>query len=222
MKKISEAKLKELKMQRQLYFDGIRYSILMIDMAYKRLYSFLLKVSETRKPSIEDFTSIYQDTWSIIDCAFRLRILIILAPGVNKSNPNVKLFLNRTKKLEVFRHFIQHIDKEIQKLVLLDLSTWGSLSWYKIYDQNHGRIYALKAGSVREKEIIPQVNPFGKKVTPPLDLITLNAANDEICLSNIYYSVSELEKHIKSQLPLADIMADILITLDINTTSSKK
>jgi hypothetical protein len=57
-----------------MFLDGIRYSVQILDLAYRRLQSGLLTLSTQRRPQSDALTSVFLDAWSslmqVIVCGF--------------------------------------------------------------------------------------------------------------------------------------------------------
>ena len=213
----------EIKIRQQIFADGIRYSILMISFAYKRLCELLTLMSDKRGDiNINHFTSVFLDTWFIIDASYRLRQLLVSTPGIKQNTIPIRLFLDRTNTLGNLRNYIQHpyTSKEIDELLRDKQPFWGSIAWFRVYDQDKGRVCTLRAGALYKEENIPFVNPAGKTVTPPVDLIELSIGDKHISISNLMNAINDLRKEVqqqlstKSDLTLPGTMADIFTSMD--------
>ena len=126
-----------------------------------------------------------------MDSSHGLRRLITSIPGIKQNDPKILLFLQRTASIEELRNFIQHANGDIRELAENQKPFWGFLCWFRVFKPYEGRICILRAGSSHQKEEnFPMVNPCGKTVKPPVDLITLHAAGFEVSLTEIARAVA--------------------------------
>jgi hypothetical protein len=200
----------ELNHKQTLYLDGIRYSIEMADLAHTRLRNTLEILtnnaltdgqSSTVSNNHSDVTSAVLDAWSIVDSLYRLRGLLDQAPGFKKKSPALRVVKQNTEATEQLRHAVQHLNQHINRLVSLDLPVWGELSWFVISpDCRSGFSCWLRTGTIFKSMGQPIVNPVGKTIDPPVDLVTLAAHEHSICLSNAMRVVERLTKSIEDQL----------------------
>jgi hypothetical protein len=179
-----------LNVTQMLVLDGISTSIDAINIAYRDLQAELLEFNRTmdqhRPPGRALTVPAVMNAWAIIDAAHRLRLLVPRLRGL-KHGPAVTSFLKSVAPTEPFRHVVQHLDEKIGKLVADGQPVWGSLSWAYI-DGAHAktiRIGLLMPGAARAPMELPMVNPLGKRVAIPIGLVTLSAAGETVCLSDI-------------------------------------
>ncbi len=115
-----------------LFLDGIRYSIEIIDLAFRRLQETIEMISQMENKSDELSPKIVEamsDAWVIIDSAHRLRELVCQFPKLKQKEPNVQLFLRNTEVVENLRNFVQHFRSGIDSFVEKGMPLWGTLSW---------------------------------------------------------------------------------------------
>lgn len=67
--------------------------------------------------------------WSFIDALHRIREIAQGAPGVNAKSPEMRAFLSATNLAEEYRHYIQHLRREVAKDPPNSSPVYGSLSW---------------------------------------------------------------------------------------------
>jgi hypothetical protein len=188
-----------------LFFDGIRYSIEMAALAYARLqrnlYDLTVHCVKTSDKPI-DFTPAILDAWSIVDSVHRLRILLDRTPGMKKQSPGFQVFYRSTNSIKDLRNFIQHLDEETQGLIGQNIPVWGALSWFTMLDPNgkSGFTCTIVAGTLFQNMDSSLINPLGKNVNVPVDLITLTANNNAICLSDVIQHVEKLTRSIERGL----------------------
>ncbi len=193
------------KNKQTLFFDGIRYSIEMTALAFSRLEKTLydLAVSCTSSsPLPMDFTSAILDAWSIVDSVHRLRILLNKTPGLKKQSPGFQIFERNTASIKDLRNFIQHLDEEAQDLAGQNIPVWGVLSWFTMLDpeSKSGFTCTIVAGTIFQTMDGLLVNPLGKEINIPIDLVTLTANNSVICLSDVIRHVEKLTRSMEAGL----------------------
>ena len=184
--------LKESKRRQELFLDGIEFSIDMGEIAYQRLLAALVAHSARSaggKSVNRLFTAaIFLEAWSLVDIVNRLRVLIQHTPGL-KRTPAIVSFLKQTEEILGLRNFIQHLNTEAPEVARAGYPIWGSLSWVwgtvEEVERGEFAIMLLIPGRLARSEGHPMVNPVGKKISPPVDMITLTAAGETVNLSHI-------------------------------------
>lgn len=115
-----------------LFFDGIRYSLHIFDLAATRLALTLDGLSSGKfvhDDLAQHFAEGISDAWLMIDSIHRLRELLLQTPGLKKKILELQLFLRRTSAVESLRHFNQHFRTEIDSFTKIGMPLWGTLSW---------------------------------------------------------------------------------------------
>jgi hypothetical protein len=197
--------------KQKLYFDGIRYCIEMADLAYARLRRTLYELTQSfDKPDPEhleperkhwEFVSAIQDIWSIVDSVQRLRKLLRQCPGIKQRSTGMVLFFKSTKQVEPLRNIIQHLETQINELIERDLPVWGVLTWVTVPNPStfSGYTCSLIAGTLSPGSHL-MINPAGKSILPPIDLITLTAGGNEVCLGHIMSEIEALTRSIEDSM----------------------
>jgi hypothetical protein len=190
--------------KRMLFYDGIRYSVEMADLAHNRLHKTLSEIEPSPtspKSNSRDFASAILDAWSIVDLIHRLRGLLEQTPGIKQNSPALALFMWKTVEVEKLRNSVQHLNQQIHKIANLNLPVWGALSWETRFDPELKSMWTctLVAGTFFER-IDPIILPFGRKFYPPVDLITLQASDCSVCLSDVMRSVEKLVRSLEEYL----------------------
>ena len=67
--------------------------------------------------------------WSFIDSLYRIRQIAQGAPKVNARSPEMRSFLSATRIADEYRHYIQHLRREVAKDPPNSTPVYGSLSW---------------------------------------------------------------------------------------------
>jgi hypothetical protein len=189
-----------------LFLDGILYSVEMSDLAHLRLQRVLLE--RTQRQAEEEpiehqlMSAAFQDAWTIVDSLHRLRGLLAQMPGVKQNSPPLQVFRRQTAIFEDLRNGVQHLNNHIDLLVAQNLPTWGVLSWVAFLDPTarEFRVGAMMAGTVFVGASLPMVNPMGREVAPPIDLITLTAHGHQVNLSAAMTRVEQLVRRMESEL----------------------
>jgi hypothetical protein len=227
-----------LDMSQKLSFNGISYSVEMIELAYFRLRETLFNLTQNQQQFTESHDLVVSalfDAWSIIDSIHRLRSLLLQTRNLKQKSPGVQLFLRRTENVIQLRNTFQHLDQQIKNYQRHQLTVWGSLSWFVISDdRKSGKMCTLIPGTLFAKDGHPLVNPAGKEILPPVDLITLTAAG---CVNNIfseksislsdfykyvYEFIKDIEVGLKEQtkgLPTAANEMLLVATIEFNDTN---
>jgi len=191
--------------QQAFYFDGIRYSLGMIQMANDRLNEALysLTTREWEKEYLSVSTaSVMLDTWSIIDSVHRLRNLIMQAPGIKQKSPELRIFYDKTKGVEYLRNTIQHLRNEAKNFITKNLPSLGILTWVVLHKQNDksASLFSLVAGTIYPNIVYPIVNPLGKRIQSPVDHITIILGNYSICVSDVVEQVDQVKSWMEQTL----------------------
>jgi hypothetical protein len=183
-----------LHIAQMLVLDGISTSIDAIMIAYRDLQAALLEFNRSmdqhRPPSRTLTVPAVMSAWTIIDAAYRLGLIVPRLRGL-KHGPAVKSFLKSVAPVEPFRHVVQHLDARIPELLTNCQSVWGSLSWAYVESSQAGtiRVGLLMPGAARAPLELPLVNPLGKRFEVPIGLVTLSAAGETVCLSDVVLAV---------------------------------
>jgi hypothetical protein len=183
-----------LHIAQMMVLDGITTSIDVITIAYRDLQAALLEchrsMDQRRPPSRATRVSATMNAWTIVDAAHRLGLLVPKLRGL-KHGPAVTSLLKAVAPVEPFRHVVQHLNKEIGQLLTDRQPIWGSLSWAYV-ESAHAktiRIGLLMPGAARAPMELPMVNTAGRQIEIPIGLVTLAAAGETVCLSDIVWAV---------------------------------
>ena len=218
-----------------LFFDGIRFSVQMADLSYNRLRETahrLTNNNEKTDTSRQLITSAFLDAWSIIDSIYRLRSLILQAPGIKQNVPPIQIFKRKTKDVEELRHIIQHLNRELHKRGKEAWPVWGTLNWFTVLDTEKftGCACILVAGSLKHKEVanekVENLIPAGKSSNHPVVNINLKTSGYVISLTELIECVqnviSPLEKELTEQFEeLPHAASDLLIRMVVTHNKPK-
>lgn len=204
-----------LERKQALFIDGIRFTIEMVDASHRHLVWMLEKIATDKSyrdkyPMAEPFSEV----WSIVDSVYRLRSLIRQLPGIKQIDfSQRKIFLEKTKDVERFRHTVQHLDGEINQLAINNEPAWGSLNWFavtKLYaDDNSGKCQRIKTGCwcgmisgsvVISKSykmgVIPQKATLKNKVS----MVSLRSGDNYLSIDDCYKEVVKLKNALEKYI----------------------
>ncbi|MBI4566251.1 MAG: hypothetical protein HY716_16320 [Planctomycetes bacterium] len=105
--------------------DGLHYSFEILDYAYADLYTTCVKIKEDPSAIVPALWR----CWTIVDTIHRIREIAQATPGLSKKAPELVAFLKGTDLAKDYRHYIQHLRKELSKNPVDPFPVWGSLSW---------------------------------------------------------------------------------------------
>jgi hypothetical protein len=215
-----------------LFIDSMRFTFEMIDVAYVRLLYILEQITvDDSFRDLHPMAEAFMEAWSIIDSIHRLRCLIEQAPGIKqKELPQRRIFLDKTKNVEDFRHTIQHLNNDISKLADQNESAWGILTWFAItelYKKDDGSgdsILVVKSGcnclmisgSVVVGKPYTTTLPTEMTFKEKVNLITLKSAGRSLAISDLFEYVVSLKEALENYIErkyseLPDARSDIYI-----------
>jgi len=177
----------------RVFFEAIIFCIRAINISYNRLTSYLEKCTQ-KEP-------IMSVVWSLIDNLYRLECLLVKTPKLKQKENWFQIFIRKLKEVEEFRHVIQHFDREIKNIFLRVQPLLGHLSWVDL-SKDKKEIKLFVPCCVRLYKNLPMVNPVGKKINYRIDLVTYYLLNNEIKLSDIYYSLVKFANEFKNFIEL--------------------
>ena len=189
-------------------FEGIRLTAEMIDSAYQRLVTNLIRFSFN--PCAQELASIgtatlFLDAWSVVDCLNRLRTILAKTPKFKKTLPPLQIYERATKSVVGIRNIVQHLGEEIDRTSTV-WPMWGILSWVAIIDPKAGlcRSCSVIGGRIVSGEH-QLVNPLEKGFAGIVDHVHLAVKTESIELSSAVRSVGPvvnlIERNLYKQLP---------------------
>jgi hypothetical protein len=181
----------ELNRKQAVFLDGIRHAAEMVDLSYTRLVQILTHIADSRTSQEQmmprAFTAAYLDAWAIVDSIDRIRSLIHLLPGhtllpPTDDNPGFRV---KTQTIRDLRNVADHLAQRVDNVIAKKSSALGFLSWFTFNEaKDGGYMCTILPGTAAVGQKSISVNPSGKTLTPPTDLITLAAGEYEACLSD--------------------------------------
>lgn len=145
------------------YLEGLRFCFEMTELAYARLETTLLELSQLpavgvpgsmRSPLI---ALALMDAWSIVDQVDRTRNLLVQLPYLKKrrrASPGMDVFQERTKTIPALRNLVQHMTTELSTPQREHERPWGHLAWMYRTNETPIRLisYQLVTGCSRAGE----------------------------------------------------------------------
>lgn len=130
-----------------LCLDGLRFSFAVCLSSHLRAMQALRSFEpmyETGVPT-DAVAQVIGDIWSVVDSAYRIRLLINSTPLIPKRDPEIRIFMDATTPVESLRHYVQHLNGEIGALPPSAPPLWGGLSW--VSEADPVTCFTLVAGS---------------------------------------------------------------------------
>ncbi len=121
--------------------DGLHYSFEMLYYIHSSLYLNCAKIKSDQSMLIPTLLQ----SWSFIDIVNRIREISLTLPGLSQSDHNLVVFLDSTKLAEEYRHYIQHLRRELLKQIPNPFPVWGSLAWVDTEDSTTSYIVFIGA-----------------------------------------------------------------------------
>ena len=121
-----------LAVRRIKVLDGLFYSFRLLEHHYENLYPACNKVRESPDTAV----AILAGCWGFIDMLHRARELAQLVPGLGRRNAELSLFLRTTGLAEEYRHYMQHLRRELGNTEAHGFPVWGSISWVDPQDES--------------------------------------------------------------------------------------
>lgn len=195
-----------LNRKQMLFLDGIRIAAEIVDLTYSRLVETLCRLADKDSAASRRNSTIIsaiQDTWSIIDSVHRLRSLLQHMPYLKQKASGLQVFYRATSNVEKLRNIVQHLDSEIDNLVLRNEPVWGTIQWLVLVDPARLLIRActIVVGSLFDATH-PMQNPSGKGLRATVDHVILTAGSTSVNLSGVFFAVEKLVKNLERSLEL--------------------
>ena len=191
-----------------LLLDGIRYSLEMSDFAYKFLKDIATDLSirffQQCFKTGDGGTAMVLFAWSIVDSVDRLRNMLRHTRTFNSKEPYIKTFLDKTNIVRELRNKIQHQPGKIDEYIKYDSTIIGVLGWVHLENTSSTRVlsFTFIPGTVFDAKEHSMVNPSGRQLQPPVDLLTLSVNEKVLCLSELFEELKILTQNLESALNL--------------------
>ncbi|MFN7966185.1 MAG: hypothetical protein U0V87_10910 [Acidobacteriota bacterium] len=112
-------------MRRVKVLDGLYYSFRLLEYFHGILYPSCCSI----RSSVTGLVPAIASAWGFIDALHRARQLSQLVPGLGRRHLELRRFLAETELAETYRHYIQHLRRELADESAHDFPVWGSISW---------------------------------------------------------------------------------------------
>lgn len=122
-------------------FDGLNVAFGLIENSYVGLHEECCNLLDKKANPI----NVLSRCWSIIDNTHRVREISQAIPGLSNKNDSLKRFLSKTKEAENYRHYIQHLRRELSKKDIDPFPVWGTISWVDRDDSSLSHMAILGA-----------------------------------------------------------------------------
>lgn len=192
--------------KQQLYLDGLQVSFEYISHVYSRIYE-ALQEWEPKAPVDSNFNRLILDCWVLIDMIKRMRTLLENTPGL-KNNSSLRIFINETKTVPTFRHYIQHLETEAQQVADTGRPIWGTISWSQKYPDGKIIVGMYAPGRVAECKGIPLANPAGRKFFTDIDHIELSIKDKTVNISELVRRVQKFSVYFNDVVKKAEAIGN--------------
>jgi len=187
-----------------LYFDALRLSAEMAGLAFDHLGSLLISVCERESGPVGD-TAVRAilDAYSVIDSVHRFRQLLQVTPRL-EHNAVLKLFLRQSKDVEDLRHIVQHLNRDVDRIVQEGLAALGTLTWLgpSLVSDGPPRSYVLQAGTSYPGQWThgPVIDLWSSLPSGTIADISLATAGCKVNLSSIMKNLGSIVRSLERSL----------------------
>lgn len=133
--------LTSIDLRRLRCWDGLHYSFQMLHLSQESLWQTCCAIPSASSKAVLGLVL----CWNFIDALHRIREIAQATPGLNVKDLEPRIFLEATALTEEYRHYIQHLRKELNKEPPNSFPVWGSLSWVDAADSSKSHIAHLGA-----------------------------------------------------------------------------
>lgn len=186
----------------KVFFDGIRFSIEIADLAYLRLRETLQNVSDVADQAsrANEYVKVVADAWLLVDSLNRLRALCVKAPRIS-ATAYCKKLIQDLAGMKMARNSVQHLDTRIEKIIGRKQPVWGVIGWV-VVDQNPpkgGQVHSFVPGSFRPAEHhLGEID--GTEFEMPIDSITLFDGESTHKLSSLMKATRKFTREVEADL----------------------
>lgn len=105
--------------------DGLHYSFRILEKHYNNLYKTCCEIPNEPSALIDSLIF----AWGFVDALHRINQIAQSVPSLSSKHPEMRAFLDGTGLAKEYRHYIQHLRRELAKNPPNKFPVWGSLSW---------------------------------------------------------------------------------------------
>lgn len=204
--------------KQSVFFDGIRLTAEMIEVAHIRLAASLTEIArpmlivggpDRERPgglATSEVAKVLVDVWSLVNSIDRFRGLVRLFPGAEVHYPDGRDgdVLRQLQPIRDLRNAAQHVAERSDLIVSQQSQSLGEISWVTAFEDGRGEIQTfltchLAPGVVRSStNHLP--NPIGEEIDVPTGCITFNCAGRRADLSELTSVVRKTVKYLEDQV----------------------
>lgn len=117
--------LSKLELKRLRSAEALFYSYELLRLSHESMWPACCAIP---RDNFKLFTAL-ESCWTFIDSLHRIREIAQGAPGINVKSAEMRAFLDVTALAEHYRHYIQHLRREVAKDPPDPSPVYGSISW---------------------------------------------------------------------------------------------
>lgn len=182
---------RELNPKQALFLDGIRHSVEIADLAYRRLRETLTHIGIVESQELDlpaSSTHAFLDAWAMVDAIDRFRMLWQTLPNATPAElpPGAEPLSVVAQPFRDLRNVADHLSQRADLVVAKGGAALGTLTWFTGFKLTPltGWMCTLRPGTLRQTPT-PWRDPITMTVDWPTDRICLAAGGYEANLSTI-------------------------------------
>jgi len=117
--------LNAISLRRILCLDGLHYSFQLLKYYHSGLWETCCQIPLDNTKVISALAA----CWGFVDTLHRIREIAQSLPDLSSKHIEMRAFLSASSLAEEYRHYIQHLRRELAKDPPNPFPVWGSLSW---------------------------------------------------------------------------------------------
>ena len=212
--------LQNLDYKQAILYDGVRFIVESIKVAYDRLLINLQNIATSeghREARI--IAAVLLDAWFIIDSTNRLRKFIDYLPRTisipKKDLPERIIFLRSTQIVEEFRNRFQHLNDHLRTLAQTCDPVLGTLSWFTPNDEPGPEIKTGSTHLVISGSAPPQPKQHelftlsAQRIHYPVGLITLRFGDLSLSLNDTMESIAKVDTALRREMTKRFRLGDV-------------
>jgi hypothetical protein len=202
-----------------LYFDAIFYALQVAKGTHAALHPACCTITDSPASVVLPLTLL----WSFVDSVHRIRDVSQSIPGLSRKNDQLRDFLDATRLVEEYRHYIQHLRGELKSSPPSPHPVWGSLSW--VDNRDASVVHTAVIGSIgRDVQYASCV--FDTRERRWTSLVTLGVGDTAMSIDEVDRACEEFEQFVipwlisHSAIPLAVPVRIPVLTAKIQLTAA--
>jgi hypothetical protein len=117
--------LSQLELKKLRSTEALHYSYELLALSHHSMWPACCRIPEDNSQLVVALAA----CWTFIDSLHRIREIAQGAPGINSRSAEMRAFLSATTLAEEYRHYIQHLRREVANDPPSNFPVFGSLSW---------------------------------------------------------------------------------------------